>query len=568
MAGNQPELPLPAPPLPEDVPPLPARMVNEYVYCPRLAYLVWVQREWEDSADTVDGRRVHRRTDSPKGTLPAAEELDGTAPPFEVRSLFLGSERLGLTARLDVVEVEEGRLSPVDIKRGKRPHVEKHVHLPERVQLCVHALLLEEHGYAVADGFVWFAESRERVRVVFDEELRRETRAAIEGLRLVALSGHVPPPLEDSPKCPRCALVGICLPDEVAFLRKGEVSPRPIAVRAADALPLYVQDPRAKVRREGETLVVEREDGPPVRARLAEVSAVVLFGAAAITTPALQELLRREIPVAWHTFGGWFLGFTQGLGHGNVELRTAQYRASFDPRSCLELSRRFVAAKIRNQRTLLRRNWRGEGKPEAVLVELRRLAQRAGRARDISELLGIEGRAARVYFENFAQLLSEKVTRSGFRFEHRNRRPPTDPLNALLSFAYAMLTRTFAVTLARVGFDPYRGYFHRPRYGRPALALDLMESFRPILADSAVLGAVNNGEIGASDFLHAAGSVALKPHARRRFIAAFERRLSGLVSHPLFGYRLEYRRLVELQARLLARHLLGEIAEYPDFLVR
>ena len=566
--AQQPELPLPAPPLPDDVPPLPARMVSEYVYCPRLAYLMWVQQEWEDSADTVDGRRVHRRADRPKGALPAAEELDETAPPFEVRSLSLGSERLGITAKLDVVEIEEGRLSPIDIKRGKRPHIEKHAHLPQRIQLCVQALLLEEHGYTVGDGFIWFAESRERVRVVFDEELRRETRAAIDGLRLMALSGRIPPPLEDSPKCPRCSLVGICLPDEVAFLRKGDVSPRPIAVRAVEALPLYVQDPRAKVRKEGETLLVEREEEPPVRARLVEISSVILFGQAAITTPALQELLRREIPLAWHTFGGWFLGFTQGLGHKNVELRTAQYRASFDSRFCLEFARRLVGAKIRNQRTLLRRNWRGGEKPERLLLELRRLAERARHARDMSELLGVEGQAARLYFENFVHLLTEKAITTGFHFEHRNRRPPKDPLNALLSFAYAMLTRTFAVTLARVGFDPYRGYFHRPRYGRPALALDLMESFRPILADSAVLGSVNNGEIGMSDFLYVAGSVALKPRARKRFIAAFERRLSGQVTHPLFGYRVEYRRLLELQARLLARHLLGEIAEYPDFLVR
>ncbi len=566
--ADQPELPLPAPPLPDDVPPLPARMINEFVYCPRLAYLMWVQQEWADTADTVEGRVRHARTESGPRPMPGAEELEAEAPPFTVRSLELGSERLGLVAKCDIVEVEGGTVSPVDIKRGRRPHVEAGAHDPERVQLCVQALLLEEQGYRVEEGFLWFAESRERVRVVFDEELRARTRAAVDGLRLLALSGRIPPPLEDSPKCPRCALVGICLPDEVAFLLEGRVSPRPIAVPRGQELPVYVQEQRARIRKEAESLVVEVEDGPPVRARLVDTSALVLFGNVALTTPALHELLRREIPVAWHSQGGWFLGLTQGLGHRNVELRTAQYRASFDEHRCLELARTFVAAKIRNARTLLRRNWRAERPPEQELAELAHWARRAEHARAADELLGIEGNAAAIYFAAFRHILTERALAEGFAFEKRNRRPPTDPVNALLSFAYAMLARTVAVTLATVGFDPWRGFYHRPRYGRPALALDLMESFRPLLADSAVLTAINNGEVRAEDFVRAAGACALAPPGRKRFIACFERRLAQEITHPLFGYRVDYRRLLELQARLLARHLLGELPRYPDFTTR
>ncbi len=564
---RQPGLPLPAPPLPEDVPPLPARMVNEYVYCPRLAYLMWVQREWDDTADTVDGRRVHRRVDRPGGTLPEPEAT-ATTPPFAVRALELASERLGLIARIDVVEGEDGRLVPVDIKRGRRPHVAKGAWEPERVQLCVHALILEDHGYRVEEGFLWFAESRERVRVVFDEELRRATLDAIAGLRLTVLAGRLPPPLDDSPKCPRCALVGICLPDEVGFLRRGEGAPRPLAVRNAAALPLYVQDPRARIRKQGLELLIEREDEAPVRARLADTSAVVILGYASITTPALHELLRRDIPIAWHSTGGWFLGLTTGLGHRNVELRSAQYAASFDRTRSLALARRFIEAKIRNQRTLLRRNSREREPVEPALRELRRLALACREAHDEGTLLGLEGRAARVYFQHFPELLRDRALREGFNFEGRHRRPPPDPLNALLSFTYAMLIRTMTVTLVRVGFDPFRGFYHRPRYGRPALALDLVESLRPVLADSAVLGAVNNGELRADDFQHHGPAVALTAGGRRRMIAAFERRLSLEVTHPLFGYRLEYRRLLELQARLLARHLLGDIDHYPEFLIR
>jgi len=138
----------------------------------------------------------------------------------------------------------------------------------------------------------------------------------------------------------------------------------------------------------------------------------------------------------------------------------------------------------------------------------------------------------------------------------------------LLSYAYSLLTRTWTVALTAVGFDVYRGFFHQPRYGRPALALDMMEPFRPLLADSSVINAINNGEVRQTDFLCVAGSFALTDDGRKRFIATFERRLSQEITHPLFGYRLSYRRLLELQARLLARHLLGELPEYPNFTTR
>ncbi|MFZ5543430.1 MAG: CRISPR-associated protein Cas4, partial [Pseudomonadota bacterium] len=220
---SQPSLPLDAPPLPAGTPLLPARMLNEYVYCPRLAYLEWVQGEWADSADTVEGRHVHRRVDKRSGTPPdaAAPVPDGEpdADTIHVRSLELSSDSLGLIAKLDLAEFEGRRAVPVDYKRGKRPHVARGAYEPERVQLCAQALLLEEHGYEAPEGVLYFAASRERVKVVFDDELRAATRQAAAGLRLIATGGQAPPPLENSPKCPRCSLAPICMPDELHYLR-------------------------------------------------------------------------------------------------------------------------------------------------------------------------------------------------------------------------------------------------------------------------------------------------------------------------------------------------------------
>jgi CRISPR-associated endonuclease Cas1/CRISPR-associated protein Cas4 len=563
------ELPLPFPEFTGDQPLLPARMVNEYQYCPRLAYLEWVQGEWADSHDTIKGRYAHRRVDRAKGALPEPEELDPDTR-IHARSITLSSSRLGVVAKLDLVEGEGNTVIPVDYKKGKRPHVARGAYDPERVQLCLQGLLLEERGHQCPEGILYFVESKERVRVEFDDELRNLTLSAINGLRLVAAGGQIPPPLEDSPKCPRCSLVGICLPDEVNYLRRMTNPPRPIAVGMDEALPLYVQANKASVRKDGETIAIEMDAQPTVRARLQEISQVVLMGNIYMTTPTLHELLRREIPITWHSYGGWFLGHGIGVGHKNIELRTAQFRASFDEQTCLFLSKSLVRAKVQNCRTILRRNWKGETDPERLLAEFRRDIDQVTRVTSLPEILGVEGNAAARYFRAFSNLIKCGDAGDGFAFDftRRNRRPPADPVNALLSFAYSLLARTWAVTLSAVGFDVYCGFYHQPRYGRPALALDMMEPFRPIIADSVVFTAINNGEVRPTDFVSAAGGVNLTEEGRKRFIGTYERRLSQEITHPLFGYRISYRRLLEVQARLLGRFLLGEIIEFPQFTTR
>ena len=573
MHPNQPELPLPIPPRAADEPLIPARMVNEYVYCPRLAYLEWVQGEWAESVDTIEGRHGHRRVDR-KSTagLPAAREA-GEKERIHARSVTLSSDKLGLIAKMDLVEGEGVVVQPVDYKHGKRPHRKKGAWDPERVQLCIQGLLLEEHGYQCDSGVLYFIDSRERVAVEFDEELRQQTLSAINGLRMVAKGGEIPRPLEDSPKCPRCSLAPICMPDEVNYLARGGEDVRPLAVRREEALPLYVQAPAGTVRKNGELLEIEVKDQPRTTARIREVSQVVLMGRISMTTPTLHELMKREIPVTWHSFGGWFLGHTQGVGHKNVELRRAQFRAADDPQIRLRLARGFVRAKILNCRTLMRRNWRNqEAESGHARDELKRLAGKSRQVSDLNSLLGTEGAAGAAYFRELPNLIKRgKEGVEGqmtFDFQRRNRRPPADPVNALLSYAYALLTRQWSVTLSATGFDPYLGFFHEPRYGRPALALDMMEPFRPLIADSAVLTAINNGEVRPGDFIRSGDAVNLTAEGRKRFIGTFERRMMQEVSHPVFGYRVSYRRLLELQARLLARFLLGELSDLPQFMTR
>ncbi len=564
-SGAQFELALPAPAAAEDEPLVPARMVNEWVYCPRLAYLEWVEGQWAESGDTAEGRRTHLRVDRSPGRLPPPDAVEEAAP-FVARSVELSSARLGLIAKIDVVEGEDGRLTPIEYKKGKRPHVKMGAYDPERVQLCVQALILEDNGYQVNDGFLWFAESRDRVPVAFDADLRAASLKAANELRLTAASGRPPPPLENSPKCPRCSLLPICLPDEVNWFRDG-APPRPLPPPSDTALPLYVQTPGARVGKSGEELVVACEGEGERRIALDDVSELILAGPVSLSTPAVNELVRRGRPIAWMSSGFWFLGSTGAEGPRSAQVRAAQFARIRDDRFRLEFARGLVAAKIRNSRTLLRRNWRGpEPDREAVLVRLKWLAAKAPAAPDPASLLGLEGDAAAAYFRALPSLFSE-IARGlpAFAFERRNRRPPADPVNACLSLAYSLLTRQLTADLQIAGLDPWAGLYHAMRPGKPALALDLMEPYRPIIADSAVITVLNQGEIGPDDFLSTAQGCALKPHARRRFIAAFERRLDQETTHPVFGYRLSLRRLLHVQARLLARHFLGETDRYLHY---
>lgn len=575
---------------------VPARMINEVIYCERLMYLEWAQGEFADNFFTLDGRAVHRRADSPKGALP---EPDGEYDVAEVRSLWLSSDRLGISAKIDVVDVgPDGRCAPIEYKRGKAPDRPEGAYLPERAQLCAQVLLLRDHGYRADEGFLYFAGDRRRTRVEITETLIGITLASAMRARELVEAGEPPPPLDDSPKCHGCSLIGICLPDEVGFLAReplpeestseldelfGPLDQDPWGIAGTqastkttlrrlhpardDKLPLYVQEPGARIGVSGQTLRVQPRKAPPVEAKLPQTSEVSVFGPVQISTQAVHALLREGIPVSYFSSGGWYQGRLVAHDSKNIELRIAQHLAASNAARSLRLARGFVASKVLNCRTLLRRN---HASPDpVVLKELKRLAQRAREIDSAESLLGLEGTAARIYFGEFTGMFKPQAGRApSFELEGRNRRPPKDPVNAMLSFAYALLSKELTLACAKVGLEPLLGFYHRPRFGRPALALDLMEEFRPLVADSVVIGVVNNGVVSESDFVSTGVAVSLGEHGRKRLILAFERRMDQLVTHPVFGYRISYRRVLEVQARLLARHLMGEVPTYPEFRTR
>ena len=556
---------------PRRVPELvPARMLNEHAYCPRLAYLEWVQGDFTDNADTLDGQFQHRNVNVETGSLPDPDQA--VEEKLHARSVMLSAPEVGLIARMDLIEADGKKVTPIDYKRGRAPDVPENAWAPERVQLCAQALILEENGYQVERGMLYFVAARQRVEVPFDDELRARTRTLLWELRANSEKPEAPPPLVDSPKCPRCSLVGICLPDETNLLRGLDDCDRVRRLVPArdDALPLYVQSAGAKVGRSGAELTVETRDGEKHQVRIGDTSHVALFGAVQISTQAVQDLCDRGIPIVYLSSGGWFYGITRGMDHKNVELRRRQFAAAESHDRALQIAKRLVSVKIKNCRTLIRRN--ASEPPARTLERLKALIDSSNDATSLESLLGIEGTAARVYFEAYGELLKppkeDGSTALSFDFDGRNRRPPKDPVNALLSLGYAMLAKDLTITSQSVGFDPYLGFYHQPRYGRPALALDLMEEFRPLIVDSVVLSAVNTGAVKLSDFVRRGGAVTLTSAGRSKFLRAYERRMDEEISHPVFSYRISYRRTLEVQTRLLARYLTGEIDEYPPFATR
>lgn len=553
--------------LPETVP---ARMVNEFVYCPRLFYLEWVDARFVTNDDVELGKYVHRVVDRPGGSLP--EPYDPSLDIYAgktARSLWLTSQSLHVSAKVDLVEVsEDGSVVPVDYKKG-RPAPDGHPWQSDQVQSILQALLLIEAGYTVDHAEIWYAQTRQRILIPIDDSTSNETRQIVSDMWSVAASDAAPSPLIDSPKCPRCSLVGICIPDEINAirLRRQEGSNlRRIVPTNPDHQPVYLQTQGSVVTTQGGRLEILKEKEKLASFRLIDVSQLCLQGNISITAQAMRQLMSHDIPVCWFSYGGWFSGIAHGLLGKNIDLRRAQYFATSE--IALAIARRMIEAKIRNSRTLLRRNSRHEeGKVTDLLLKL---ANQVGAVTGFPTLLGLEGAAARVYFGSFTHMLSHEtnVPIEQFDTNGRSRRPPPDPVNTLLSFTYSLLVKDITVTLYAVGFDPYLGIYHRPRFGRPALALDLAEEFRPLIAESVVLQVINNGEVNAKDFLSRAGGCQLDERGRRSVLHAYERRMSHEIKHPLFGYRANYRRVIEVQCRLLGAFLLGEIEEYTPFMTR
>lgn len=547
-----------------DVPTLiPARMLNEYTYCPRLFYLEWVDDRWAPNADTAEGDLAHRRVDVAAGSLPDPQDAEFLSRATSVR---LSSDELGVVAIIDRVDTGDGGAIPVDVKKGS-PAKDGAPWPADRIQILTHALLLRDAGYRVDECAVYYAATRQRLTVTVTDDALDEVRKVIIDARHIAQGALPPAPFIDSPKCPRCSLVGLCLPDETnALLARSETPPRRIVPRDPDHRPMYVTEQGGYVGIRGGRLRITKDGELLAGSRLIDVAQLCLFGNVQVSAQALGELWARGIPVLWFSFGGWLRGWATGEPSKYVELRRRQ--VVVHAQGGHAIARSLIAGKIRNSRTLLRRNSRTV--VATTVAQLAQLGVQAERSERFDELLGIEGTAARLYFGSFTTMITttQYPMIANFDLNGRSRRPPPDILNCLLSFSYSLLVKDLVAICLGVGLDPFLGVMHRPRFGRPALALDLAEEFRPLVAESTVVNMINNGEIGQHHFARRNRGVTLTSDGRRKVIRAYERRLDITVTHPVFRYKISYRRVLDVQARIMAAVMIGELDDYVPMVTR
>lgn len=557
----------------------PARNVAEHAYCPRLFYYMQVEGIFVPSSDTEKGVAVHRRVDKPSAAQEKVDESEVDPDrPKVVRSLALTSESLGLTATLDLAEISGQVAVPVEYRKGRPKRVSlgpppddpgeaeeaplSHTEAwpTDRVQVGLQAILLEDAGYTVSEAVIYYAGEKLRLRITVDDALKAEALLTLDNAKQCA-EGSRPLPLVNDPRCPRCSLQPICLPDEVNHQRaqssSDELTPRKIWPPRDDGIHVVAQQEGVKVGVRGMELRVTDKNGSAVKTMpLANLESLSLLGSVQITTQAIRALADMNTPIAFLSPAGRLVAMIDPLDSVSAEVRRSQIRKLDRMEVCLELARALVSAKIMNQRTLLLRNH--SSLPAGVAADLVKEAKNAAQSDSVDSVRGHEGQAAAIYFGHFSGMfkgpLSVESDANG-----RKRRPPPDPINSCLSLAYSMLTHECVAALRLARLEPSIGGFHVSKPGRPALALDLMEPFRPLIADSVAITCFNRGELTEGHFLRTASGCSLTDAGRRGFFNALGRRMDTEVTHPVFEYRLSYRRMIVLHARMIAAWLTGDI---------
>lgn len=525
---------------------LPISLIAHYVFCPRRAWLE-AAGERTDTSQVAQGIAAH-----------AAVDIGSAGRPASLRAVDVSDIALGVTGRCDEIEVAaDGSLTIVEHKATpvrRRPEVTE----PMRIQLALQARALESSGHRVVGQVVYFSNHRVRVPVELDGGDRERAALLVAATRATVDAPTAPPPLEDDPRCAACSHVVICLPDErsEAALNRRIIAPDP------DGQIVHLATPGAHASTRGGRLLVSKDGVQTASIPLERVAGVVVHGNVDLSGGLTRELLWRGQPIVWCAGSGRVVGWARPADGPNGSARVRQHLES--ARGRLDLAREFVGAKITNQATLLRRNSRV---PTAVDA-MRLLAARAKKAMGLEDLLGLEGEAAAIYFRHFASMQSAAVRASGLELRVRRGRGAADPVNAALNYAYALLLADMLRAVVACGLDPHAGFLHSSARNKPALALDLCEEFRAPVADSTVIGALNNGELKRSDFSEALGAARLRESGRRALIAAYERRVLTEFRHPVFGYRVTWRRAMEIQARMVLGVIDGTQDRYVGIRIR
>jgi CRISPR-associated protein Cas1 len=529
---------------PEMAEPLPISLVCHHVFCRRRAWLE-AMGEQVDSYQMTVGQTAHTATDDPTGSRPVRH-----------RAVDIHHPTLGLTGRVDTVVGEHDALTIVEYKATPVRRVPE-VTDAMRIQLALQHLCLDAMGQTVVEHAIHFTTHHRTIGVELGPEDFTAAADAVDDTRVTLAKPTAPEPLQDDPRCMRCSHVGVCLPDE----RTLQPVRRRIHVADPDTQLVHLATPgsRASVSRGRMRVVAAGNEVASVP--LDRIAGVVVHGNCDLSSALIREIHWRGLTIVWCTGAGRVVGWSH-TAHSANGLERARQREVFA--GCgAELAQQVIGAKIANQATLLRRN----GDAADTVKVLRHLQRRAAACESTVELFGLEGDAAARYFRAFPTMLRGDPWFAAL-WPGRNGRGATDPLNVTLNYVYGVLAAETIRSVAACGLDPHVGFLHSSNRNKPALALDLMEEFRAPLADAVVISVINNGELAPADFSDALGSWRLRDSGRKALLANYERRLATLFTHPVFGYRITWRRAIEVQARLVLGVIDGSQPRYIGITTR
>ncbi len=535
--------------------------LHALAYCPRLFYLEEVEELYTQDAAIFAGRRLHAELEKQEDE--------------EWEELFLESEELGLRGRVDALRTRDRQVIPYEHKRGRShrdTNKQPQAWESDRLQILAYACLLESAlGIPIREGRIRYHADNVLVHVPLDDEGRAAVRSAVQQARSLRVSAYRPPVTDNERLCTRCSLAPVCLPEEARLSHNREWQPIRLFPQDDERQVIHVLDPGTAVGRTGEQLKLTRRNQPVETIPARQVGQVVLHSFAQISTQALHFCAEQEIGVHFISGGGRYFG-SFDTRRGSIQRRIRQYAALSNPETCLELARKLVICRGQGQRKFLMRGQRGKpAVPEGLkraINQIQILLKQVSKAKSLESLLGLEGNLAALYFGALPFLISEEVA-SELHFSGRSRRPPKDRFNALLSFGYALLLKDVMNSILTVGLEPALGFYHQPRSQASPLALDLIEVFRVPLVDMTVMASVNRGQWDVqADFEIRGAQVWLSDAGRRKLVSLYERRKEETWKHPATGYSLTYRRLLELEVRLLEKEWTGEGGLFGQLILR